>query len=71
MTKNLATRRVRAADRILDYMRLGWESECPIDESIMSICSLGDSVHETASLSLPREAREELLQSTGAAPRVV
>jgi SpoVK/Ycf46/Vps4 family AAA+-type ATPase len=63
LDKNLVTRRIKAADRVLDFMRArGQEAMPQVDESLASVCvRLRESV-EIEHLGLPQTIQETVYQ---------
>ncbi len=60
---NLADRRIRAADRVLDFLRdrsLGGSTE--VDEALDAVCIRRRAEIDVASLGLPEHSRDALLQ---------
>ncbi len=59
---NLVARRVRVADRVLDFMRYVGTDHTPMDESLASMCSRLRERVDLASLRLPTTSQDAVLQ---------
>lgn len=62
LDRNLPGRRVRASDRVLDFLRYGSGDRVPVDEALASVCKRSDGSLASESLALPHSSREALHQ---------